>query len=401
MISSNQILSKLSPFRNYRKIVTNDQTVGDIINGILDTHEKYKSEYDKISEDFIGTSELETAKNIWNFLHSNVPYYIESTKNQTLRSPSAIVAMPGDCKSYALFANGVFDSLNRKGIFKTSIAYRFSDYRGIDEFQHVFSVLYPGTNREIWIDPVLPRFNEKKQPTSYKDKKIKMALIAMSGINGTTKEKRQIELKNFLNKLVSERDTLLNNGSITPGSSKELEYKVAINKVTKAMQMESINGIPESKQMGLTIPVVGIDTNDLAQIISIASSLFPGHSNWWKMDNAYRTGDFQNAANYVVAFYTTPSYNTDGVNAGFNGDLAVKERQTWLPIIYQNTQRQDILNIWKDAVKKGLLPSTGLPSTSLFSTTPGTPGSTQAGMNMYVTLGFVGAAIFLLTKMKK
>jgi hypothetical protein len=398
LISSNQILSKLSPFKNYRKIVTEDQSVNDIINGILDTHEKYKEEYDKISEDFIGSSELETAKNIWNFLHSNVPYYIESTKNQTLRSPSAIVAMPGDCKSYALFANGIFDSLNRKGIFNTPLAYRFADYRGINEFQHVFAVLYPGTNKEIWIDPVLPRFNEKKQPTSYKDKKIKMALIAMSGVSGTAKEDRQIELKNFLNRLVNERDKLLNDGVITPGSSKELEYKVAINKVTKAMQAESINGISKEKQIGLTIPVVGISTEDLSQIISIASGLFPGHSNWWKMDNAYNTGDYQNAANYVVAFYTTPSYNTDGVHAGFDGDLAVKTRQQWLPNLYAQTKRQDILNIWKDAVSKGLLPSTGLPSTSIFSTTPGT---TNAGMNMYVTLGLVGAGIYLLTKMKK
>ena len=238
MISANYILQKLSPFKNYQTVITQDQTVGDIINGILSTHEKYKKEYDKISEDFIGASELETAKNIWNFLHSNVPYFIESTKNQTLRSPSAIVAMPGDCKSYALFANGIFDSLNRKGIFQTPIAYRFADYRGIDEFQHVFAVLYPGTNKEIWIDPVLSRFNEKKQPTSYKDKKIKMALIALSGVD--SRQNRTEELKAFLNKLVNERDRLLQSGVIVPGSSKELEYKVAINKVTKAIQDSSV-----------------------------------------------------------------------------------------------------------------------------------------------------------------
>ena len=33
--------------------------------------------------------------------------------------------------------------------------------------------------------------------------------------------------------------------------------------------------------------------------------------------------------------------------------------------------------------------------------TPGTPGTQTAGMNMWVTLGIVGAGIFLITKMKK
>lgn len=35
------------------------------------------------------------------------------------------------------------------------------------------------------------------------------------------------------------------------------------------------------------------------------------------------------------------------------------------------------------------------------SKTPGTPGTQKAGMNIWVTLGIVGAGIFLITKMKK
>jgi hypothetical protein len=244
MISKKVVLQKLSPFNNYRKVVSADQTVTDIIDGILDTHNQYFGEYDKISDLFVGDSELETARNIFNFLKSSVPYYIESNKNQTLRSPSAIVAMPADCKSYALFANGVLDSLNRKGILQVPLAFRFAGYKNNTmEPQHVFAVMYPGTKKEIWIDPVLPRFNEKRTPTFYKDKKIKMALIALSGVNYSTDDKRA-EMAKYRDKLVNDRDKLLQAGVITPGSSKELQYKVAINKVTVALQdLPSVSGI--------------------------------------------------------------------------------------------------------------------------------------------------------------
>jgi hypothetical protein len=246
MVSRSAVLEKLAPFNNFKKVVSTDQTVTDIIDGIVSTHYQYQDEYDKISQYFVGESELETARNIFNFLKSNVPYYIESNNNQTLRSPSAIVALPGDCKSYALFANGVLDSLNRKGIFQVPLAFRFAGYKNnTREPQHVFAVMYPGTKKEIWIDPVLPRFNEKRQPSFYKDKKIKMALIALSGVGYTASDKRA-EMEAYRDKLVRDRDRLLQAGVITPGSSKELQYKVAINKVTNALQdLPSVNGIGE------------------------------------------------------------------------------------------------------------------------------------------------------------
>jgi hypothetical protein len=246
MVSRSSVLEKLAPFNNFKKVVSTDQTVTDIIDGIVSTHYQYQDEYDKISQYFVGESELETARNIFNFLKSNVPYYIESNNNQTLRSPSAIVALPGDCKSYALFANGVLDSLNRKGIFQVPLAFRFAGYKNnTREPQHVFAVMYPGTKKEIWIDPVLPRFNEKRQPSFFKDKKIKMALIALSGVGYTASDKRA-EMEAYRDKLVNDRDRLLQAGVITPGSSKELQYKVAINKVTNALQdLPSVNGIGE------------------------------------------------------------------------------------------------------------------------------------------------------------
>jgi len=246
MISKNMVLQKLAPFNNFRKVLIEDQNTGDIIQGILDNHNNYESQYDKISEMFIDDNEVETAKNVFEFLKNNVPYYVEPIEKQTLRSPSAIISIKegADCKSYASFINGIMSSLNRKGIFKVPLAYRFASYRyDTREPQHVFAVLYPNTKNEVWVDPVLNKFDQRKEPVFIKDKKIKMALIAMSGTSTQGTATLQ-EMQNYRDKLVSLKNKYLNSGFITPGSQEENQYIMAIDKVTKAIQFASISGVP-------------------------------------------------------------------------------------------------------------------------------------------------------------
>jgi hypothetical protein len=246
MISKNMVLQKLAPFTNFKKVLIEDQNTGDIIQGILDNHNNYESEYDKISEMFIDDNEVETAKNVFKFLKDNVPYYVEPIEKQTLRSPSAIISIKqgADCKSYASFINGIMSSLNRKGIFKVPLAYRFASYRyDTREPQHVFAVLYPGTKNEVWVDPVLNKFDQRKEPVFIKDKKIKMALIAMSGTSTQGTATLQ-EMQNYRDKLVNLKNKYLNSGFITPGSQEENQYIMAIDKVTKAIQFASISGVP-------------------------------------------------------------------------------------------------------------------------------------------------------------
>jgi len=242
MITKDFILSKLPPYTGSKKVLIDEQDTQDIIKGILDNHELYKSDYDKISEYFVGSNDINTAKNVYFFLKKYVPYYIEPTKLQTLRSPSAILSFKADCKAYANFVNGIFDSLNRKGIFKIPLAYRFASYKvNSNNPGHVFAVLYPGSNNEIWVDNVLDNFNEKKQPTYVKDKKIKMALVSMSGLDN--KQPTLDELKNYRDKLVSIQAKLVNNGQIVPGNQNDLQMKVAINRVTKGIQrMQTMAG---------------------------------------------------------------------------------------------------------------------------------------------------------------
>ena len=246
MISKRMVLQKLEPFANFKKVLIEDQNTNDIIQGILDNHNNYEKEYDKISEMFIGDNEVETAKNVFKFLKDNVPYYVEPIEKQTLRSPSAIISIKegADCKSYASFINGIMSSLNRKGIFKVPLAYRFASYRyDTREPQHVFSVLYPSTKNEVWVDPVLNKFDQRKEPVFIKDKKIKMALIAMSGTSSQATASLQ-DMQDYRDKLVGLKNKYLNSGVITPGSQEENQYIMAIDKVTKCIQNASISGFP-------------------------------------------------------------------------------------------------------------------------------------------------------------
>ena len=189
MISREQILQKLPPFYNKRDILVNDQDVSDIITGILTTHAQYANQYDKIAPYFIGSNNYQTGANIWHFLKNNVPYKVEPESSQMLKAPAAIVTgsingrtNTSDCKNMSLFTGGVLSAINRAG-GKINWCYRFASYKLWDKIpQHVFCVINPDTNKEIWIDAVLPTYNNKKQYYYKIDKKQKnMALISLAG----------------------------------------------------------------------------------------------------------------------------------------------------------------------------------------------------------------------------
>jgi hypothetical protein len=74
----------------------------------------------------------------------------------------------------------VAESLTRTGKQKIPCAYRFASYKWYDEQpQHVFAVAFPDTDREIWVDPVLPEFDQRKTYNHATDKK--MSLVGISG----------------------------------------------------------------------------------------------------------------------------------------------------------------------------------------------------------------------------
>lgn len=185
------LLSKLSGFAGNRKTITRNQDVFDIVGAMMEAHKIYASEYDKISGYFYAGSDEKTARKIFDFLKRNVKYSVESDKDQRVMSPAAILTLKkNDCKNYALFINGILDSLKRQGKIKGQIIYRFASYRLLDEApHHVFSVLKTG-GREIFIDPVLSSFDEKKIYYHKIDRE-PMGLYSISGIGQTKRQARQ------------------------------------------------------------------------------------------------------------------------------------------------------------------------------------------------------------------
>lgn len=196
-MNAGNLLGILTPYRAKIVKLVENQDTRDIVRNILIYHNLYRSEYDKISDKFIGKDPRQTLKNVFNFLKQNVSYKIESENRQTLKSPAAIIATGkttgSDCKNYALFIAGIAESLTRLKLQNIPITYRFASYKWYDEQpQHVFIVAFPNTNNEIWIDPVLDNFDEKKRYNHSIDKK--MPLV---GISGTQNDQAISGIKDF------------------------------------------------------------------------------------------------------------------------------------------------------------------------------------------------------------
>lgn len=192
LIDKRTLAGKLNPFINEQRVIIDNQGVNDIISGMLNTHDRYKSEYDKIYKYFEANTIEQTCRNIWNFLKQNVKYGIESENYQYLKSPSSVLNTPSsDCKSYALFSAGCMSALQRNTGADIDVLFRYASYDPFDTTpEHTFCVVKEG-NKEYWIDPVLNKFNQRKEPYSYINKKLKkdnMALIALAGIN----QKKQV-----------------------------------------------------------------------------------------------------------------------------------------------------------------------------------------------------------------
>ena len=184
------MLGRLEPFGNNKRLLVDEQSTGDIITAITNAHKKYAPEYKKISSFFKGYNNKETAKRLYNFCKKNIQYVIEPGEKQTVKSPAAILATGhGDCKHYAGFIGGCLGALG------VPFSYRFASYKTFDKQPaHVFIVVNPGTKNEIWVDPVLPTFDNKKQYTYAKDKI--MSLYSISGVSvgkATKAQKAQIK----------------------------------------------------------------------------------------------------------------------------------------------------------------------------------------------------------------
>jgi hypothetical protein len=187
------LLGKLTPFANSRKVIVSNQSTGDIINQIIETHKKYQNDYDQISDKFWKGNVKNTCKFLFNFLKKNVAYSIEPDYRQSVKSPAAILATGkykdagNDCKHFSLFQAGILDSLKRKGK-NIDWCYRFANYKLFSTTPHHVFIVVKINGKEYWSDPVLNYWDQKKPYINKIDKK--MSLYSISGIGARRKARR-------------------------------------------------------------------------------------------------------------------------------------------------------------------------------------------------------------------
>lgn len=176
-----KVINALPAFKNEKVLVKQQQGTEDIINYIVQTHYEYESDYDKIYKYFDSADLYETCRNIWNFLKNNLVYDAESSNDQSVKSPSAILH-PGektDCKHYALFAGGVLDAIKNNERGEWEWCYRFASDKSTKHVSHVF-VVVTENGREYWIDPCLTSFDQRKNYILIDDVK-PMSMYKISG----------------------------------------------------------------------------------------------------------------------------------------------------------------------------------------------------------------------------
>jgi hypothetical protein len=122
-----------------------------------------------IAKQFKGSSEIQTAKNIFDFLKNKITYQVDGN-NQKIQLPSALLRnKAADCKSYSLFTAGVLSNLG--------IPYNltYASYTpGNKEPEHV----YVTTKSGIIIDAVWGKFNSEKKPFYKYQKPMKISYIS-------------------------------------------------------------------------------------------------------------------------------------------------------------------------------------------------------------------------------
>lgn len=180
------MLEKLPPFTNTQILIEAKQEVPDIMREVLQAHQYFASDYDRIAAFFDTGSLLDFCKNLFQFCKLNIAYKIEKDSNQTTKSPAAILTTgEGDCKHYASFIAGNLQALERLTGEKINWCYRFASYSIWDNTPaHVF-VVVKIDGKEYWIDPVLSSFNSRAViPVSYIDQKVKNKKMSLSRISG-------------------------------------------------------------------------------------------------------------------------------------------------------------------------------------------------------------------------
>lgn len=142
-------------------VLVEDQSVKDIMEGMKMKHRECAHYYDQLYPYFESDSLYDVALGLWKFCRKNFVYDVEGLDEQRVSSPGTMLKRGhNDCKGYSLFIGGILDAMKRAALYDFTWVYKYVPASLLSgELGHVFVVINPKSDN-IWIDPVLPNFDQ-------------------------------------------------------------------------------------------------------------------------------------------------------------------------------------------------------------------------------------------------
>lgn len=148
----------------------------DIMNVLLAADGSAAAFTKKFAPTLKGRSLIETCRNVWEFVKTQIPYKIDTPGYQWIKSPGRLWAdQQGDCKSFSLFIGSCLRNL---GI---PYGYRFTSYRPDDATPtHVYVYVPLKNGKELILDAVWKGPFNSQKPFAHK-KDVLMSKISYLG----------------------------------------------------------------------------------------------------------------------------------------------------------------------------------------------------------------------------
>lgn len=168
--------SLIAPSENKRKIFIVEGDTDDIIFAITEADKESAKFVTRLAPILRGTTQLQTCKNVFDFVHQQIRYVIDGDKEQIIKSPSQTINTGfADCKSMSVLIGALLKNL---GI---GFKYRFTTYTPSRAKDKLVSHVYVVTLSNIIIDPVWGIFNSEKRYLYKKDIMPEVSYIAGIG----------------------------------------------------------------------------------------------------------------------------------------------------------------------------------------------------------------------------
>jgi len=176
----------------------------DIIETVLYADGKGAYYTKEFAQTLKGKTLLQTCRNIWEFVKTQIPYVLDPAGEQWIKSPGRLWKdKAGDCKSFSVFTASCLRNL---GI---PYGYRFASYHPTDATATHVYVYVPAGKDEIILDSVWTGpFNTQKQYT-FKEDKLMSKIAYLGATNGPKHVPGEFKLTRPIDQITDGEMTLL------------------------------------------------------------------------------------------------------------------------------------------------------------------------------------------------